>query len=173
MKTLRYHLRFQTQAFLGNANQQAQWRTPPIKALLRQWWRIGIAQDKDIHFHVDRLREREHDLFGVAADEGASHQSQIRLRLSRWNEGKLKDWPCHGTVKQPEVTAPVGSDVYLGFGPLVYDRDKRSTALKTNATIQADERTRHRPAVSYRQARQAYCWGARPKTPSGALYKPA
>lgn len=31
-----YHLHFQTPAFLGNASQNAQWRTPPIKALLRQ-----------------------------------------------------------------------------------------------------------------------------------------
>lgn len=33
-----YQLRFQTPAFLGNAQQQGQWRTPPFKALLRQWW---------------------------------------------------------------------------------------------------------------------------------------
>ena len=32
-----YQLRFQTPAFLGNAQQQGQWRTPPLKALLRQW----------------------------------------------------------------------------------------------------------------------------------------
>lgn len=39
-----YHLRFQTPAFLGNSQQQAQWRTPPLKALLRQWWpRLGTS----------------------------------------------------------------------------------------------------------------------------------
>ena len=38
MQTYSYQLRFQTPAFLGNAQQQGQWRTPPIKALLRQWW---------------------------------------------------------------------------------------------------------------------------------------
>jgi CRISPR-associated protein Cmr1 len=37
-----YQLRFQTPAFLDNAQQQGQWRTLPFKALLRQWWqRLG------------------------------------------------------------------------------------------------------------------------------------
>ena len=40
MKTFTYTLSFTTPAFLGNASQQAQWRTPPVKALLRQWWRV-------------------------------------------------------------------------------------------------------------------------------------
>lgn len=137
MKPLRYQLSFQTPAFLGNATQQAQWRTPPIKALLRQWWRVAVAPS--VQYNVDRLREREHALFGVAADGDQSRQSQIRLRLSHWNEGKLKDWPRHGTVKHPEVTALVGSDLYLGFGPLVYDRDRRGTAIKANAAIQAGD----------------------------------
>jgi CRISPR-associated protein Cmr1 len=33
-----YTVRFVTPAFLGNVEQQGQWRTPPFKALLRQWW---------------------------------------------------------------------------------------------------------------------------------------
>lgn len=137
MKTYRYQLRFQTPAFLGNAKQSAQWRTPPIKSLLRQWWRVAMAQK--VGFNADRLREREHDLFGVAADGGDSHQSRVRLRLSHWNEGKLKDWPSHGTVSHPEVPNPVGSDLYLGFGPLTYNRATRSTGLKANAALQAGD----------------------------------
>lgn len=39
MKKLEYQVSFTTPAFLGNAEQQAQWRTPPFKALIRQWWR--------------------------------------------------------------------------------------------------------------------------------------
>ena len=39
-----YQLRFQTPAFLGNAQQQGQWRTPPFKALLRQWWQ-GLGRN--------------------------------------------------------------------------------------------------------------------------------
>ena len=135
MQTLRYLLAFQTPAFLGNASQQAQWRTPPIKALLRQWWRVAVAQE--LGYDVARLRQREAALFGTAADEGDSRQSRIRIRLSHWDEGKLKDWPRHATVTHQEVSAPVGSDLYLGFGPLEYNKASRSTALKNNAAIQA------------------------------------
>lgn len=40
--TLSYTVRFTTPAFLGNAEQAGQWRTPPFKALLRQWWRCAM-----------------------------------------------------------------------------------------------------------------------------------
>jgi len=40
MKVLRYKVEFLCPAFLGNAEQNGQWRTPPFKALLRQWWRV-------------------------------------------------------------------------------------------------------------------------------------
>jgi CRISPR/Cas system CMR-associated protein Cmr1 (group 7 of RAMP superfamily) len=39
MQTFSYLIRFVAPAFLGNADQDGQWRTPSIKALLRQWWR--------------------------------------------------------------------------------------------------------------------------------------
>lgn len=107
MKTYKYKLSFFTPAFLGNASQQAQWRTPPLKALLRQWWRVAVAPQ--VRYNPDTLRQREAELFGVAADGGDSHQSLVRLRLEHWNEGKLKDWPRHGTVTHPEVPAPVGA----------------------------------------------------------------
>ena len=107
MQNFHYRLSFFTPAFFGNASQQAQWRTPPIKALLRQWWRVAVAQQ--VRYNPDALRKREAELFGVAADGGDSHQSLIRLRLSHWNEGKLKDWSRLGTVTHPEMSAPVGS----------------------------------------------------------------
>ena len=47
MQTFHYRLSFFTPAFLGNANQQAQWRTPPLKALLRQWWRVAALNTKE------------------------------------------------------------------------------------------------------------------------------
>lgn len=135
MQTHQYQLCFTTPAFLGNAQQQAQWRTPPIKALLRQWWRVTVAQE--LGYDVARLRQREAALFGTAADDGYSRQSRIRIRLNHWDEGKLKDWPRDDTVTHPEVSASVGSDLYLGFGPLEYNKASRGTALKNNAAIQA------------------------------------
>lgn len=133
-----YQLRFQTPTFLGNAQQQGQWRTPPLKALLRQWWRVAVAQQA--RYNTETLRQQEMALFGTAADGGGdSRQSQIRIRLSHWDMGQLKDWTSISTQKHPEVPDPVGSDLYLGFGPLEYERARGRTSIKHKAAIQADD----------------------------------
>lgn len=90
MKPLRYTLSFTTPAFMGNAEQNAQWRTPPIKALLRQWWRVAYAADKNFAVQVDEMRHEEGLLFGHAwlendrdthGDKVFARKSQIRIRL--------------------------------------------------------------------------------------------
>jgi len=45
-KKLDLTVRFLTPAFLGDAEQNGRWRTPPFKALLRQWWRMAYAANK-------------------------------------------------------------------------------------------------------------------------------
>ena len=133
MKKLEYQVSFTTPAFLGNAEQQAQWRTPPIKALIRQWWRVVKAPQ--VRFNVAELRTAEGALFGSASDDGAekSHRSLLRLRLSGWDEGKLTSWPVgEPKEKHPEVNFPVGTDLYLGFGPLEYDKASKGSALGTS-----------------------------------------
>jgi CRISPR-associated protein Cmr1 len=130
-KKLEYTVRFNNPAFLGNAEQQAQWRTPPFKTLLRQWWRVVKAPQ--VRFNVDALRSAENELFGAASDDGEvkSHRSRVQLRLSHWDDGKMTQWPAnepsefHGEVG--ESGRRVGTDLYLGFGPLENDRDSRST----------------------------------------------
>lgn len=140
MQIREYKIRFLTPAFLGNAEQNGQWRTPPFKALLRQWWRVAVAADMKYDFVA--IRKRENDLFGVAADGGDSHKSKVRIRLSRWDAGKLTSWKSIGTVTHPEVKnkegqiVSVGSDLYLGYGPLTF---QNGTALKKNAAIQSGE----------------------------------
>jgi CRISPR-associated protein Cmr1 len=94
---------------------------------------------------VEAMRQAEGRLFGVAADsEGDSRKSQVRLRLSRWDEGKLKTWAGldQERVPHPEVknregrVTPVGAHLYMGYGPLVF---AQGTALKGRAAIQATE----------------------------------
>jgi len=135
---LGFRLKFTTPAFLGNAEQQGQWRTPPIKALIRQWWRVAYAADQSQGVDLGAMRRAEGRLFGVAADgEGESRQSALRLRLGRWDVGTLKQWSDKSTpVRHPEVPKPVGSHLYLGYGPLVF---QGGTALKAGAAIQADQ----------------------------------
>ncbi len=149
MKKLEYTIRFITPAFLGNAEQNGQWRTPPFKALLRQWWRVAYAVTHGFSVDLDAMRHEEGKLFGNAwltCREGHRvvtdyNRSLLRLRLSRWDEGEMKKarWPSDSSILHPEVRNPVGSALYLGYGPLVYDKQRRATMLKTNAAIQAGE----------------------------------
>lgn len=140
MKQLEYELRFLTPAFLGNAEQSAQWRTPPIKALLRQWWRVVYAADKKFQVNLADMRREEGLLFGIASDgEGGSRKSRVRLRLDRWDQGRLTAWQASPTVSHPEVRFAVGSDLYLGYGPLTLPKGAKAPVLKANAAIQSGE----------------------------------
>lgn len=137
MKQLSYTVRFLTPAFLGNAEQNGQWRTPPFKALLRQWWRVAVA--RELNFKVDAIRRREADLFGVAAGGNDSHKSRVRIRLDSWNQGNLNQAPDIGYVamgKKPKLAA-----LYSGYGPVA-----PGSKLKANAAIQAGAETLFRIA---------------------------
>lgn len=121
MQTVSCELRFATPAFVGNAEQSGQWRTPPFKALLRQWWRVAVAHE--LEFDANELRQCEGKLFGTAADESSSRQSKVRMRLDTWQKGKRTAWPEIGRVHHPEARKGAGgmqisSALYLGYGPL-------------------------------------------------------
>lgn len=132
-----YNLRFNTPAFLGNADQSGQWRTPPFKAQLRQWWRVAYAASQKFSANEARMREEEGDLFGNAWLDDRFSKSRVRIRLEQWSEGKLKSWDGNDpTVRHDNVPKPVGSQLYMGYGPLVF---RGGTALKANAAIQAGE----------------------------------
>jgi CRISPR-associated protein Cmr1 len=146
MQTRTFSARFLTPAFLGNAEQVGQWRTPPFKALLRQWWRVAYAADQGFEVNLGEMRSEEGRLFGVASDErGGSRKSEVRIRLDRWELGSQRDWKGLDVQKvaHPEVKnrqghpVPIGAQLYLGYGPLVFSA--RDTALKTNAAIQSGE----------------------------------
>jgi CRISPR-associated protein Cmr1 len=144
-----FEMKFLTPAFLGDAEQKGVWRTPPIKALLRQWWRVAYAAQHDFPVSVDTMRKAEGLLFGytdgdTTNDCSAARRSAVRLRLDKWDAGALTTWgnarPQNVNmpkITHPEVKAPVGSDLYLGFGPLVYKAG--ATNLKSSAAIQAGE----------------------------------
>lgn len=147
MKTIALNLKFVTPAFLGNAEQSAQWRTPPIKALLRQWWRVAYATSVGFNVDLDAMRRAEAALFGsVGTDDQLTpsgqrkaNKSAVRIRLSTWKNGTLETWSAAGKVTHPEVDngKQVGSDLYLGFGPLV--NHKGSVALKQGPAIKSED----------------------------------
>ena len=146
LQILRYAVTFLTPAFLGNAQQSGQWRTPPFKAALRQWWRVVRARNSS--YDHRELREAEGRLFGHAwLDDGHgktwASQSKVRLRLDSWKHGDLLSW--NGVERQkvahPETKFKVGPHAYLGYGPLDGRGGTQLRKLngKPNAAIQAGE----------------------------------
>lgn len=138
MKKLEYTVEFVTPAFLGNAEQNGQWRTPPFKVLLRQWWRVLNA-----YLSEAEMRKKEGEIFGSALDDKAQ-QSRVRIRLNNWSEGKMKAWPASDpTTPHPEVKGiqgiprNIGSHLYLGYGPLEFNK---GTKIKKSAAIQSAEK---------------------------------
>ncbi len=145
MQTQEITIQFHTPAFLGDANQSGRWRTPPFKAQLRQWWRVAYASQRRFAVDVGEMRDIEGRLFGHAWLENdrdekgqkvAARRSEVRIRLSRWDEGQLKSWPAANKINPPEV-GMVDSNLYMGYGPVVLPRGSREPSLKANAAIQA------------------------------------
>ena len=163
MKTVQFTLEFLTPAFLGDATQSGRWRTPPIKDLLRQYWRMAYAADKKFAVDVDAMRHEEGRLLGhawlendycEASETGnrvqiAARKSAVRIRLSDWSPGKLKSWGGleQGKVRHREAQKAnfmVGPHAYLGYGPLdgrggTQFSQKEDKEKKDNAAIQAGE----------------------------------
>lgn len=139
METRICRIRFLTPAFLGNAEQNGQWRTPPFKALLRQWWRVAWAKKNAYSNDIGALRAAEGRLFGTAAGD-AGNRSLVRLRLDCWNPGELNknQWPSLAKISHPEVKFPVDAGLYLGYGPVTLPRNQKNPTLKPNAAIQHD-----------------------------------
>ncbi|MDM7996330.1 MAG: hypothetical protein QUT30_11700 [Acidobacteriota bacterium] len=137
MQKLEYEVRFLTPAFLGNADQNAQWRTPPFKALLRQWWRVAYAAQRQFVISIDEMRREEGMLFGnawLSHEEGPKvvydHcKSSVRIRL---NNPQTGDSWTHGT--QTGVSPlPTGLDTsYAWFGLI-----KRGNGLSDRSAIRA------------------------------------
>ncbi len=140
MKKLELKVSFVTPAFLGNAEQQGQWRTPPFKALLRQWWRVVVVA-KDCNYDVCTLRQREAELFGSAAGEKNMGQSKVRLRLGAWEQGGFKENLKDAKAKHPEVKFPVGSALYLGYGPIGYEKGKGTVVKMPHSIAPGDTNT--------------------------------
>ena len=135
-----------TPAFLGGADQSGEWRVPPFKALLRQWYRVAVA--KECGYDYKAVREREGWLLGhawLSSGEGAAAaSSRVRLSLGKWHPGQMDSFQAGGhRVRHPEVTSPNGREMpidpalYLGYGPLVYNRDAGGTSLKKPPALAA------------------------------------
>lgn len=154
MTTLTYRVSFNTPAFLGNAEQNGQWRTPPFKAQLRQWWRVAYAASQNFRPDLVAMRDAEGKLFGhawlekdrdIQGKQIAARKSEVRIRLGQWTEGRIKSWEGleQSKVKHPEAeksNCQVGPHAYLAYGPLD-GRGGTKFSEKVNAAIHAGEHT--------------------------------
>lgn len=138
MTTRQLTVQFNTPAFLGDAQQQGSWRTPPFKSLLRQWWRVAWAAKNQFSNDIDQLHKDEASLFGSVMGE-SSKQSQVRIRLDSWQKGKLTSWPKLQTVRVGNENMKVDSGLYLGFGPIAFSGEKQQPILKNKAAINVGE----------------------------------
>lgn len=147
IQQMNLQLRLHSPAFLGDAHQSGVWRTPPIKALVREWWRVAAAPEVGYEHHL--LREAEGLLFGNAWLEPDTDRnsrfckSRVRMALGHWGEGKMRTWEAqdpqvpHSEVHDREGRLrPVGSQLYLGYGPLIF---QQGTKIKANAALQEGE----------------------------------
>jgi CRISPR-associated protein Cmr1 len=173
MHLLNYQVSFASPAFLGNAEQQAQWRTPPFKALIRQWWRVIKA--REFGYDHRTLREAEMRLFGAASDEGEakSHRSLVRLRLSSWADGRLANVPRGDMVDHDEVPSKqVGANLYLGYGPI--GGVARNAISPVESTNQFSVRCPDDAVAEIKSAMQLAAWfgtlGSRSRNGWGALH---
>ncbi|MGB4672964.1 MAG: hypothetical protein WBH99_03325 [Azovibrio sp.] len=102
--------------------------------MLREWWRIAAAPAAG--YRHQTLRDQEGMLFGQAWLESGASRSKVRLALAHWKEGKSQWGHQDQTVKHGEVKSPVGSQLYLGYGPLIYKRDT-GLGLQNNSVLEA------------------------------------
>jgi len=178
MRELTYQVSFNTPAFLGNAEQQAQWRTPPFKALLRQWWRVVKAPA--VGYDHRELLRLENSLFGSAVDGSGSSRSQVQLRLSHWDAGNLTALPHmkghpHPEVKDKATGKPrdVATEVYLGFGP-VTTHGNRNAIAPGGTPLSFKLRCPDTDADTLRKAMQLAAWfgsvGSRARNGWGSLH---
>lgn len=149
MITRSYTVRFLTPAFLGDAEQNGAWRTPPFKALLRQWWRVAYMKGRaPTAALISQMRDTEGRLFGnawleandddlVAGRKVGHCRSLVRMRLTAEND--KESW-TRGTQ---QGVAPLTSSLdtsYSWFG-LIKRKDRVTkaplpdrTGIKPNKT---------------------------------------
>lgn len=127
-------------AFLGAADQSAEWRTPAFKALLREWWRVRMA--RSYGYDHEKLREAEGAIFGHAALRVGRRtwacRSRVVITLDEWRPGRLESWTRDSSFPHPREKRPVQSQLYLGYGPLIFDKG-RGTGLKSKPAIKDAE----------------------------------
>ena len=187
MKKEDYQISFNVPAFLGDANQESVWRTPPFKALIQHWWRIAVA--KEHNYSWQDIRETEGRLFGHAWLKDSNGKdwamrSRVRIKLEHHNRGGLIHWENSSQTNKvihPEVkdrnTGKLRSmlpETYLAYGPLHFrDGLVHSPAIKAEENNQLTLIHPIKEVATFEQVMQLIHWfgtlGGRSRNGWGSL----
>lgn len=119
-----------TPMFLGNANQNAEWRAEPFKSLMRYWWRVAFGSRKS---DWEDLLSSESALFGSAgSDDGKGGKSGIVVRIVSQSTpiGDLpKEFP---DINHPEAMK-VGAMAYLAGQGIIRNGKPQTTFFKESS----------------------------------------
>ena len=140
---------FTAPAFLGSADKSAQLRVPPFKYLIRFWWRVAVAKRHD--YEHAKIRKLEGSVFGNAwlKDEHGNvraTRSRVLIRLDHWKKGEgdnnawNRTWFDQNKVLHPEAGKGnkgrwISPDVYLAYGPIVWDKEQKLFRLADGVTF--------------------------------------
>lgn len=122
-----YTLELVTPAFLGGADQSAEWRTPALKALIRQWWRVVWCAE-NTKKTLSEMQLAEALRFG-SVEKGKNCKARIQIRFDE--EVKNPTGFVSGIRNDPNQSLQ-----YLGFGPFVQPNNPSSKkALNIGAKV--------------------------------------
>lgn len=95
-----------TPMFLGNANQEAEWRPEPLKGLFRYWWRILHSALPQVgQTDMRELLREESALFGFAGDNetAGSGKSLVGITVLGAEKPCVEKFPFVETIEHPET----------------------------------------------------------------------
>jgi CRISPR-associated protein Cmr1 len=117
-KKLKLDCEIVTPMFLGNAEQEAEWRSAPFKGLLRYWFRVTQPNARD----PQELFKKEARIFGAAGDTGNDGNGKspikIMVRASSNSTPRCDPFQDLKPIQHPECTSdrnPNGN-----INPLLY-----------------------------------------------------
>ena len=124
-----YQLELVTPAFLGGADQSAQWRTAGIKALIRQWWRV-VWHAEHPTGTVSEMRNEEAVRFGRV--QGTACKARIMIRFDEEPNSPIKKIDYLRAKNQKDDM----TFAYLGYGAFEgFNQQSKKTAIDKNSKI--------------------------------------
>ncbi len=126
LEEIKLDVEFLTPCFLGGADQNAELRSAPFKAALRQWWRILYGCE---YLTPEKLKTAEDSIFGsteISAQVRISVKGNISTSQSGFSNGKKIQVTSKGR------SFPINIIDYLAYGKYDYIKGQGNKYHKTH-----------------------------------------